>query len=71
MDFDLPEDLKMLRNMVREFADEKIAPNADEWDEDDGGPYEEVIKPHWLSLVFLVQFCPRNMAGMIWAGWQQ
>ncbi|MBT4512398.1 MAG: acyl-CoA dehydrogenase [Chloroflexi bacterium] len=45
MDFELPEELRMLRNMVREFADEKIAPFADEWDEKHYVPYEEVIKP--------------------------
>jgi len=31
--------------MVREFAAEQIAPNADEWDEKHYVPYEEVIKP--------------------------
>ena len=33
MDFSLPEELEMLRDMVRDFAAEKIAPFADEWDE--------------------------------------
>ncbi len=33
MDFSLPEELEMLRDMVRDFASEKIAPFADEWDE--------------------------------------
>ena len=33
MDFSLPEELEMLRDMVRDFAGEKIAPFADEWDE--------------------------------------
>ncbi len=45
MDFELPEDLKMLRQMVRQFAEEKIAPFADQWDETHYLPYEEVIKP--------------------------
>jgi glutaryl-CoA dehydrogenase (non-decarboxylating) len=31
--------------MVRDFADEKIAPFADEWDEKHYFPYEEAIKP--------------------------
>ncbi len=45
MDFELPEDLKMLQKMVREFAEEQIAPYADDWDEKHYMPYEEVIKP--------------------------
>jgi len=45
MDFSLPEELVMLRDMVRDFASEKIAPFADEWDEKHYFPYEEVIKP--------------------------
>jgi glutaryl-CoA dehydrogenase (non-decarboxylating) len=35
----------MLRDMARDFSAEKIAPNADEWDEKHYYPYEEVIKP--------------------------
>ena len=45
MDFSLPEELEILRNMVRDFAAEKIAPFADEWDEKHYFPYEEAIKP--------------------------
>lgn len=45
MDFSLPEELEMLRDMVRDFAAEKIAPFADEWDENHYFPYEEVVKP--------------------------
>jgi glutaryl-CoA dehydrogenase (non-decarboxylating) len=45
MDFSLPEELEMLRDMVRDFANEKIAPFADEWDEKHYFPYEEVVKP--------------------------
>ncbi len=45
MDFKLNEELTMLRDMVRDFADEQIAPHADEWDEEHYFPYEEVIKP--------------------------
>jgi glutaryl-CoA dehydrogenase (non-decarboxylating) len=35
----------MLRKAVREFATKKIAPNADQWDEDHYFPYKEVMKP--------------------------
>jgi len=45
MDFVLSEELQMLREMARDFAKEKIAPYADQWDEDHYFPYEEVIKP--------------------------
>jgi glutaryl-CoA dehydrogenase (non-decarboxylating) len=45
MDFSLPEELEMLRDMVRDFAGEKIAPFVDEWDEKHYFPYEEVVKP--------------------------
>lgn len=45
MDFALTEELQMLREMARDFAAEKIAPYADEWDEKHYFPYEEVMKP--------------------------
>lgn len=45
MDFGLSEELQMLRDMARDFADEKIAPNADKWDEEHYFPYEEAMKP--------------------------
>jgi glutaryl-CoA dehydrogenase (non-decarboxylating) len=45
MDFGLSEELVMLRDMVRGFAAEKIAPFADEWDAKHYFPYEEVVKP--------------------------
>ena len=45
MDFALSEEHEILRSMVQDFAAEKIAPFADEWDEKHYFPYEEVIKP--------------------------
>jgi glutaryl-CoA dehydrogenase (non-decarboxylating) len=45
MDFTLSEELTMLRDMVRDFAKEKIAPFADQWDEEHYFPYEEAVKP--------------------------
>ncbi|MFH0844804.1 MAG: glutaryl-CoA dehydrogenase Acd [Pseudomonadota bacterium] len=45
MEFALSEELQMLRDMARDFAMEKIAPYADEWDEKHYFPYEEVLKP--------------------------
>ena len=45
MDFKLSTELEMLRKAVREFATKKIAPNADQWDENHYFPYKEVIRP--------------------------
>ena len=45
MNFGLSDELIMLRDTVRDFAAEKIAPFADEWDENHYFPYEEVVKP--------------------------
>lgn len=45
MDFELNEELQMLRDMARDFAAEKIAPFADKWDEEHYFPYEEVVRP--------------------------
>ena len=45
MDFSLSKEHEMLRKAIREFANKKIAPNADQWDADHYFPYEEVMKP--------------------------
>jgi glutaryl-CoA dehydrogenase (non-decarboxylating) len=45
MDFSLTKELEMLRKAVREFANKKIAPHADEWDANHYLPYKEAIKP--------------------------
>ena len=45
MDFALSKELEMLRKAVREFAEKKIAPNADEWDAKHHFPYKEAIRP--------------------------
>ena len=45
MDFALSKELQMVRKAAREFAEKKIAPFADEWDENHYVPYKEVIKP--------------------------
>ena len=41
MHFALSKELEMLRKAIREFADKKIAPNADEWDANHYFPYKE------------------------------
>lgn len=45
MDFSLSTELKMLQKAVSDFATKKIAPFADEWDENHYLPYEEIVKP--------------------------
>jgi len=45
MDFSLSEELRMLQELVRDFADQQIAPHADRWDAEHYFPYEEAVKP--------------------------
>ncbi|MGB8424554.1 MAG: glutaryl-CoA dehydrogenase Acd [Desulfobacterales bacterium] len=45
MQFALTKELEMLKKALREFADKKIAPNADEWDAKHYFPYKEAVKP--------------------------
>jgi len=45
MDFSLSKELEMLRQAVREFANKKIAPFADEWDANHHLPYKEAMRP--------------------------
>jgi glutaryl-CoA dehydrogenase (non-decarboxylating) len=45
MQFALSKDMEMLRKSVREFATKKIAPFANEWDENHYFPYKEAVKP--------------------------
>lgn len=45
MDFGLSKELEMIRKSVREFAEKKIAPFADEWDKNHYLPIKEVMKP--------------------------
>ncbi|MBN1625045.1 MAG: acyl-CoA dehydrogenase family protein [Deltaproteobacteria bacterium] len=62
MDFTLSEELQMLRDMARDFAAEKIAPFADEWDENHYYPYKEVIKP-MAELGFFGTVIPEEYGG--------
>lgn len=45
MDFSLNKEQQMLQKSVREFVQKQIAPNADEWDNNNYFPYEEALKP--------------------------
>ena len=62
MDFALSEELQMLKDMVRDFVDEKIAPFADEWEENHYYPYEEAIKP-MADLGFFGTVIPEEYGG--------
>jgi len=62
MDFALSEELEMLRGMARDFATEKIAPFADEWDEKHHFPYKEVVKP-MAELGFFGTVIPEEYGG--------
>lgn len=45
MDFNLPEEIEIMRKMVQDFMAKEVAPFVDEWDEKHYFPYEEAIKP--------------------------
>jgi glutaryl-CoA dehydrogenase (non-decarboxylating) len=62
MDFTLSEEHQMLRDMARDFAAEKIAPYADEWDEKHYFPYEEAHKP-MAELGFFGTVIPEEYGG--------
>jgi len=62
MNFGLTEELEMLRTMARDFAQEKIAPFADKWDEEHYFPYEEVVKP-MAELGFFGTVLPEEYGG--------
>ena len=62
MEFALSEELQMLREMAQDFAAEKIAPFADEWDEKHYFPYDEVIKP-MAELGFFGTVIPEEYGG--------
>ena len=50
MDFDFTDEHNALRSMVRQFADELIAPNAEQWDNDHYFPAEVVKEMGALGL---------------------
>jgi glutaryl-CoA dehydrogenase (non-decarboxylating) len=62
MEFALTEELQMLQEMARDFAAEKIAPYAEEWDENHHLPYEEVMKP-MAELGFFGTVIPEEYGG--------
>lgn len=51
MDFDLPEQHRLLRDSVREFCERHVRPHAREWDEAERFPHELVPKLAELGLL--------------------
>lgn len=51
LDFNLSEEQKMLQNMVRDFADNELAPRAAYWDENEEFPKENLEKMGKLDLM--------------------
>ena len=51
MDFDLSDDHELIRRTVRDFAEEEVAPVAEELDREKRFPYEIVAKLGELGLM--------------------
>jgi glutaryl-CoA dehydrogenase (non-decarboxylating) len=62
MDFLFSDEVKMLQETVRKFAEGKIAPYANEWDEKHYFPYKEVICPRG-ELGFFGTVIPEEYGG--------
>jgi glutaryl-CoA dehydrogenase (non-decarboxylating) len=62
MDFGLSMEMDMLKKAVADFAAQKIAPFADEWDEKHYLPVKEVIKP-MAELGFFGTVIPEEYGG--------
>ena len=62
MNFQLSEELQMLKEMVRNFVDEKITPYADGWENNHYFPYKEAIKP-MADLGFFGTVIPEEYGG--------
>ncbi|MGI9528349.1 MAG: acyl-CoA dehydrogenase family protein, partial [Acidimicrobiia bacterium] len=50
MDFSLTDEHKAVRDMVRSFAEDRIAPNAEAWDRDHHFPEDVVAEMGELGL---------------------
>jgi len=62
MDFELSDELQAVRDTARDFAAQKIAPFADQWDREHYFPYHEVIKP-MADLGFFGTVIPEQYGG--------
>lgn len=68
MDFELSEELKMVRDMTRDFARRLIAPHADAWDEAGYLPHQEVVLKMGELGMFGTLIGPEYGGNMM--GWQ-
>ena len=51
VDFRLNEEQMMIRDMAREFCDDEVIPNAEEWDKSGTYPLDAIAKAHELGLL--------------------
>ena len=63
MDFQLSKELEMLRKAVREFADQEIAPNADQWDQERLFPLRRRPSNPWANWAFFGTVIPEEYEG--------
>ena len=61
MDYELPEELVMLRDMARKFAAERIGPNAREWDRT--GELPAAVIKEMANLGFMGVLVPQELGG--------
>jgi len=61
MEFDLPEDVVALRDMVRRFAADEVRPHARKWDEEQATPREFIRKMGELGIY--ATLTPENYGG--------
>jgi alkylation response protein AidB-like acyl-CoA dehydrogenase len=61
MDYELPDDLKLLRDTARRFATNEIAPNARAWDREGSIPSD--VMSHLAEIGFLGVFIPHEFGG--------
>jgi len=54
MEFRLSEDQRMMRDMVREFVQREVIPNASRWDEEEAFPHETVARLGELGVLGMV-----------------
>jgi len=61
MDFALPDDLKMLRDMARKFAANRVGPNARDWDRE--GQIPQDVIDELANLGFMGLLVPHDLGG--------
>ena len=67
MNFNLGEEIEAIRDTVRRFASEEIAPRADEIDKTNS--FQMTCGKKWVRWGCMVSRFPKQMAGRKWAIW--